>query len=121
MQTARRCDHGKSGSLRPDVGRITCGSGVCVGMPAVLRAGRLLLDRSHLTRPISIQLWTTSFPVYDDANPSDQARSTGFATCRDRTRLDARALELVVADVHRVQRARVTSRGVVGHLPRAAA
>src|SRR3954454_19997761 len=69
MQTDRRSDHGKSGSLRPDVGRITCGSGVCVGMPAVLRAGRLLLDRSHLTRPISIQLWTTSFPVYDDGSP----------------------------------------------------
>ena len=107
--------------LQPDVGRITYGSGVCVVLPAVLRAGRLLLDRSHLTRPISIQLWTTSFPVYDDANPSDQARSSGFAPCRERTRLDARVLELVVADVHRVQRARVASRGVVGHLPCAAA
>src|SRR3954467_10250252 len=81
MQTARRCDHGKSGSLRPDVGRITCGSGVCVGMPAVLRAGRLLLDRSHLTRPISIQLWTTSFLVYDDANPATQTCSTDFTKC----------------------------------------
>src|SRR5262245_11287261 len=72
----------KSGSLRPDVGRITCGSGVCVGVPAVLRAGRLLLDRSHLTRPISTQLWTTSFPVYDDANPPSQTGSRGFTSCR---------------------------------------
>src|SRR5215470_15630722 len=72
----------KSGSLRPDVGRITYGSGVCVGVPAVLRAGRLLLDRSHLTRPISTQLWTTSFPVYDDANPPGQTGSRGFTSCR---------------------------------------
>src|SRR5207342_3745297 len=58
----------KSGPLRRTCGRITCGSGVCVGLPAVLRTAgrRLLLDRSHLTRPKSIQLWTTSFPVYDD-------------------------------------------------------
>src|SRR6476620_4844706 len=38
------------------------------GLPAVLRTAgrRLLLDRSHLTRPESIQIWTTSFPVYDE-------------------------------------------------------
>src|SRR5512133_2686848 len=73
---------GSLGSLQPDVGRITYGSGVCVGLPAALRAGRLLLDRSHLTRPIGTQLWTTSFLVYDDANPPHKACSTVLTTCR---------------------------------------
>src|SRR6478735_6181472 len=71
---------GSSSPLRRTCGRITCGSGVCVGLPAVLRTAgrRLLLDRSHLTRPESIQLWTTSFPVYDDGIRPIKGATRGF-------------------------------------------
>src|SRR5215217_862638 len=68
VQTTRRCGARRSAPPSRTLAGSPAGRVSAFGLPAVLRTAgrRLLLDRSHLTRPKSIQLRTTSFPVYDE-------------------------------------------------------